>query len=213
MAKDKISQDELKHDQFIDTVGSLVQMYSKHKSAIQWAAIAVAGAVLVFLLISQYYAGQSKKALRAFETASTVPAYNEFLEKYGSSKYVPLVLFSKGNALYNEKNYKASIESYQTIIGKYPKHPIADDAILSLGYCYMALNDYENAKNTFNKLITDYSKSEFINDARLNLVRSLIQLGDNEKADETARYMIDKEPNSLFTEEVKKLVPEIKRKM
>lgn len=213
MAKDRISQDELKHDQFIDTVGGLFELYNKNKSAIQWAGIGIAGVVIVFLLIGQYYSNKTKKALNAFETASTVTAYNDFLENHSKSKYVPLVMFSKGNALYNEKKYKEAADSYKAIAEKYKKHPIADDAILGLGYSYMALNDYENAKNTFNGLITDYPHSEFVNDARLNLVRSLIQIGDYEKAKEIAQYMIDKESNSLFTDEVKKLMPEIKRKI
>lgn len=213
MAKNKITEKELKTDPFLILINQLFEFYKEKKIIVQWCGVGLAACVLFIVAVTQYNAHIKRKAQLAFENASSKEQLDEYLKKYKDKRYFPLVLFKKGNLLYTEKEYKESLNPYQELLSKFPTHPLADQALLGTGYAYMALHDYDNAQQSFNKVIQDYPESAFKSDAQIQLARCLLSIGDSKKAQEIVQNLLDKEPNSLFADEAKKMLPEIKRSL
>ena len=213
MAKDKIKDEELKTDFFLQFVGKAVDYFKNNQEQVQWVAIGIVVVIVVFAGIGRYHDHKSKKILLAFENTNTKLAIDEFLDLYKNNKYYPFVLFKKGNTLYEEKNYKGAVEAYTEIVDDYKKSPIADYALLNLGYSYQALGDYEKAVDAYSRMANDYKNSPFIGDATLNFARSLMAKGDYKRAKDLIDSYISDEPNSLIADEAKKLLPEITRNL
>ncbi|MCD6460139.1 tetratricopeptide repeat protein [bacterium] len=213
MAKEKITEEQLKTDFFLQFVGKTVDYCKNNKEQVQWIAIGVVLVIVALVSIGRYHDHKSKKMLLAYENANTKLAVDEFLDLYKKSKYYPFVLFKKGNILYEEKNYKGAAEAYDKIVKDYSRSPIVDFSLLNLGYAYQALKDYDNAVNVYTKMLNKYKTSPFIGDAVLNLARCLMLKKDYKQAKDLIDNYVADEPNSLMAAEAKKLLPEITRNL
>jgi tetratricopeptide (TPR) repeat protein len=71
--------------------------------------------------------------------------------------------FEEANGLFNQGNYRASLNKYEQIIGKYPTK--GDRVLFEMGIIYSypknEQKDYQRALECFQKLIKDYPGSEY----------------------------------------------------
>ncbi|MDX9702354.1 MAG: tetratricopeptide repeat protein [Candidatus Auribacterota bacterium] len=213
MSADHIPKNELETDSFMEAIGNILDFYKKNKLVVQWAAIGIVAVILINIGITRYISSQRHKALLAYENAKTEMGLSEFIANFPNSEYVALALFQKGNMLYEKEDYAGAMNVFAQLVEKYKKHELASFALLSIGYCQMAMGENVKAQEIFNKLIEQYPASPMAGDAKINLARSLLKSAQYEQAQKVIDEFLKAEPNSYLADEVKKMLPEIKRNL
>lgn len=97
--------------------------------------------------------------------------YSQFLERYTSSGYIPVVLYWQGNTYYALRNYKSAIESYRKLIAMVPQHLRVPEAKLAIANCQLELKDAKAAKSTLQELAKAHPQTEAGATARDRLAR------------------------------------------
>lgn len=98
--------------------------------------------------------------LRSSDFAKAAQLYNQFIERYPSSGYVPLALYWQGNAQYATRSYKAAIDSYRKLIALAPQHLRVPEAKLAIANCQLELKDAKAAKATLQDLVKAHPQTE-----------------------------------------------------
>lgn len=73
-------------------------------------------------------------------------ALQEFLEKYGDSRYAGEANFWLGESYYREKQFEQARERYQNIVDNFPRSRKYNDARLKLAYTHYELKNFARAK-------------------------------------------------------------------
>lgn len=81
-----------------------------------------------------------------------VPAFREAIDIYDEvvmalpqHDLAVQALLGKGNLLFKEKEYKESVETFQTLIRRFPKHPLACDSYVAITQVYLIRSKEEYA--------------------------------------------------------------------
>jgi tol-pal system protein YbgF len=109
--------------------------------------------------------------LRAANFPAAAQQYTQFLTRYPSSGYVPVVLYWLGNAQYANRSYKPAIDSYQRLLAQFPQHARAPEALLAVANCHLELKDARSAKATLQNVVKTYPASEAASAAKDRLAR------------------------------------------
>lgn len=97
-----------------------------------------------FEIAQQFRAGARKhilgwkkmpKWLTARELA--IKIYDEVVTALPSHEFAVESLFGKSELLLKNEDYRACIETYQTLIRRFPKHPLAPESYLGIGKVYL----------------------------------------------------------------------------
>lgn len=118
---------------------------------------------------SAYEAAMATLRTSDFNRASQ--QYSQFLERFPSSGYVPVVLYWLGNTQYALRNYKNAIDSYRKLIAMVPQHLRVPEAKLAIANCQLELKDAKAAKSTLQELAKAHPQTEAGATARDRLAR------------------------------------------
>lgn len=108
---------------------------------------------------------------RQAEFAAAQTSLASFINRYGSSPYVPSVLFWLGNAQYANKAYKEAMANFQKLLTMAPQHPRAAEAMLAISNVQIELKDMKAARKSLEDLIKTYPDSDTAVTARERLRR------------------------------------------
>jgi len=84
---------------------------------------------------------------------------SEFAAKYPDHKLIPNVLYWKGEAFYEEKDFENAILTLQDVVDRYPRGDKAPDAMYKQGLSFLALKDKKNARILLDLVQKKYPKS------------------------------------------------------
>ncbi|MEW6536112.1 MAG: tetratricopeptide repeat protein [Candidatus Auribacterota bacterium] len=213
MSKGHIPEKELKTDAFLTSMDKFLIYYKENKTTVQWIAIGALALVVVVIFSAHFIRYKAHKAQQAFDTAVTKEEMTAFIENYDNDKFTPIVLYKKGNLLYEENDYRQALESYEQIVNNYKDSQIVDSAYLGMGYAYTQLQEFDKARTAFETVVNNFKNSAFRAEAQVNLAQMLIRDGNYAEAKKVVDALLDAEPNSLFAESAKSLLPVIKRNL
>ena len=84
---------------------------------------------------------------------------SEFAAKYPDHKLIPNVLYWKGEAFYEEKDFENAILTLQDVVDRYPRGDKAPDAMYKQGLSFLALKDKKNARILLDLVQKKFPKS------------------------------------------------------
>ena len=101
-----------------------------------------------------------------------ISAFQEFIQQFPDSVYVPNAYYEIGEAYFALKDYQNALVSYQMLTNKYAFSPKTSDAMLAVIKCQLALKNTTAAKKVLKQLIAKYPSSEASNNAKKLLAKS-----------------------------------------
>ena len=84
----------------------------------------------------------------------------DFVAKYPGHKLIPNVLYWKGEAFYEEKDFENAILTFQDVVDRYPRGDKAPDAMFKQGLSFLGLKDTKNARIVLDLVQKKYPKSK-----------------------------------------------------
>lgn len=93
-----------------------------------------------------------------FQDAAT--AFQDFLVSYPKSVHTANVHYWLGNAYFVLKDYKNSLESFQTLAAKFDTYPKIAEVMFNIADCQELLNDIDAAKLTLKLITTKFPNSD-----------------------------------------------------
>ncbi len=114
---------------------------------------------------SIYEQGLNALYARNYKTANA--NFDKYLQMYPKGKYVPNILYWKGEILYSQAKYPEAIMQFKDEITRFPKHAKTADSLLKIAMCYRNIGDKENATLHLRILIEDFPKSEAAKKAKV----------------------------------------------
>lgn len=116
-------------------------------------------------------------ALRAGKHAAAIAGFRGFVARYPDHDYADNAQYWLGEALYDQKQYKAAMREFRRVVKNYPRGNKVADALLKIGYCYASVGEPAKARDVLTQVTRVYPKS---NPAKL-AARKLAALADEEK--------------------------------
>lgn len=90
-------------------------------------------------------------------SADAVAIYDEVISAFPHHDISARSLFGKARVLAKKRDYRASIEAYQTLIRRFPKHPLAIESFIGIGGVY------------FLQAQSEYPDPDYLDLAQINL--------------------------------------------
>jgi tetratricopeptide (TPR) repeat protein len=85
--------------------------------------------------------------------------YQQVLENYPQSDFIPQALYSLGWTFFEKKAYDKANKQFQELITRFPDHPLSEDASFKIGECEHNQGHYEIAINLFQKYLERFPEA------------------------------------------------------
>ncbi len=79
--------------------------------------------------------------------------YQQVLDNYPQSDFIPQALYSLGWTFFEKKNYDKAHQQFQELITRFPDHPLSEDAFFKTGECQHNQGNYDTAISLFQKYL------------------------------------------------------------
>lgn len=115
--------------------------------------------------IAEHFRNGARKHLMGFKSMpkwapageDAIAIYDEVISALPHSDLAAQSLFGKAQVQAKREDYRAAIESYQTVIRRFSKHPLAVESYIGIGQIYLVQSE------------TEYPDPDFLDLAELNL--------------------------------------------
>ncbi|MDA1180466.1 MAG: tetratricopeptide repeat protein, partial [Planctomycetota bacterium] len=94
-----------------------------------------------------------------------VEHYQEVLEKWPSSSWVPFAYYGLGWSQLGLNEQSAARDSFASLMEKFPQHSLAGRARYARGVAGQRMGEYESARTDFDQFVTDHSTEEHADEA------------------------------------------------
>jgi TolA-binding protein len=108
--------------------------------------------------------------------------YDELLNFFPESPYVPQALYSLGWSHFDQKQYEQARDVFQRLLDRFPKHPLAEDAFLKRAESTYNAGDYSSAIKEFNDYLSLYPHSAKASEVNLNIADAFYYMEDYTQA-------------------------------
>ncbi len=125
---------------------------------------------------------QGEVYLKLNDPAQAQKKYQELINSYPESAYLPQAYYSYGWSLFDQKKYSEAKAIFETLVNKFPKHQLSEDALLKVAQCFYNMGEYQKALARFIRYLTKYPQSEHQLDAYLNVADTYYYMEDFENA-------------------------------
>lgn len=171
------------HLQEFDFANENLSAYLKKQSAPKFFEEAIRHK---FLIAEAFEKGARKRLLGQEDLPKWISGrtdalslYDEVVMALPQHDLAVKALFGKANILFSEEDFKASIETYQTLIRRFPKHPLARDSYVAITKVYAVQADKE------------FADPDYLDLAEINIKKFKIEFPHDPKVGEA---------ESLFTQ-------------
>ncbi len=119
--------------------------------------------------------------------------------------------FARADLLKRQHKLTDALVIFESLVKKFPKTDIVDEALISIGDLLTQMGRYVDAVASYGRMATDYPESIFL-DRTLMKMGQVYQLGikDKDKAIETYQQLLEKYPSSIFVNEVRRRIRELR---
>ncbi|HWP81792.1 MAG TPA: tetratricopeptide repeat protein [Bacteroidota bacterium] len=168
----------------------------------------------------EYFEGKTDSALSKLEKltanigtdlANDALQLQYFIQENRSTVPAALVEFSRADLLMRQRKFSEALKRFQEIVKMYPTALLVDDALLRIGELQVNLRQYQDALTTFRRLADDMPLSIFRDRAHMRIGEIHEQhLKDPQRAIEAYEQLLVRYPNSLFAEEARKRIRQLR---
>jgi tol-pal system protein YbgF len=155
----------------------------------------------------------------------------EFLKAFPKSPHAPYAKLKVGECNYYLGNYQDALKEYEEVVKRWGESKWANYAQYSIGWAYYRMKKYEEALEAWNELREKYPRSRYIEaldeiepkvkkevrkkewEALYRDAKSEYKMGNLGSSYKKFQELINKYPDSPYTEEAKKMLSKIKEKM
>ena len=109
--------------------------------------------------------------------------YQDLLDHYPASTYIPQALYSLGWSYFDEKNYAKAREIFGQLTQRFPKHQLVEDALLKTAESFFNDGNYTKALQEFQQHAALYPQSARAGEVQLNIADAYYY---SEKYDQSA---------------------------
>ena len=110
--------------------------------------------------------------------ATSLAIYDEIIATVPNHEYAAASLYSKGNLLHAEKEYRDSIEAFQTLIRRFPRHELTPQTYLSIAqiYCELSRIEFQNPDIlALSEINVRKFKEEFPRDEKVEMAEGYVR--------------------------------------
>ncbi|MGD8375788.1 MAG: tetratricopeptide repeat protein [Acidobacteriota bacterium] len=235
MTKHRITRQEIKHDEFVSTVGRMTRWAEDNARTL---LLGVAAALVLFLGIYGFLQWQRSRNLRAEAALAEVTAAyhgtvagaqpgaesfasdaeryqavveraDEVIAAYGSTSAADRARYYRGLALFDAGRLDEAAVALDEFLATSPDHFLAPFARWKKAQLLERRGDLAGACEGYRGLL-DIQDPEFPNElAYLDLGRCLGDLGQEAEAADTYRRMLDAYPDSLYAADARQRLAEL----
>ena len=137
-------------------------------------------------IANKFKDGAKKHLFDSDKFPKWIPAKEDALEIYDevilmipNHDLAAQALYEKGALLHKLQDYKASLESFQSLIKRFPKHPLTPDSYLAIGEIY------------FEQSHSEYRNSDLLELAQINLKKFINNFPRDEKVEKAKEFYGD----------------------
>ncbi len=115
-----------------------------------------------------------------YKSGKTEDAINEFMEiqnKFPTSEYAEVSLYTIGWIYFQKKEYSKSITQYNYVIIKYPKTKLEPIIYYSIGDAHFNMEKYDSAIVNYEKVLSNFPSSQYVFDAVNGIQYSYVAKG------------------------------------
>lgn len=216
MVKKKLSRKELLKgpDEFLTVSERAVIFIREHSRQFQYAGVAVAAVILIYLGINGYMRYINNKGQQAYNTAyyTLIKTLNEgtdqeelkksqelfqkVIDDYGLSKVSRLASPELANLKFREKKYDEAISLYNEYLKGVPEEsPYEALAKLALSACYEEKGDFSAAVDILKEILSE--AGDFFKEQAMFALARVYRLSNQpEKSRETLQEFVEKYKDS-----------------
>ena len=140
-----------------------------------------------------------------YKSGKTDEAINEFKsiqEKFPTSEYAEVSLYTIGWIYFQKKEYSQSIAQYNNVIEKYPKTKLEPIIYYSIGDAQFNMEKYDPAIENYEKVISQFPSSQYVFDAVTGIQYSYVAKGNPEKAVYFLDEFVSKNPTLSYADQL-----------
>ncbi len=134
-----------------------------------------------------YWLGEVSLKMSDYDQAQK--HYQELIQNYPDSAYLPQAYYSLGWSFFDQKKYSQAKDIFQRLVTRFPKYQLSEDASVKSAQCYYDLGDYRKALKGFMGYLVAYPQSASQLEVYLNIA-------------DTYYYMEDYENSKLYYDKV-----------
>ncbi|MEI7999025.1 MAG: tetratricopeptide repeat protein [Candidatus Omnitrophota bacterium] len=108
--------------------------------------------------------------------------YQELIDTYPDSAYLPQAYYSLGWSFFDQKKYPRAKEIFEQLVSKFPKHQLSEDASLKIAQGLYDSGDYRSALKKFIQYLVRYPQSTHQWEVYLNVADAYYYLEDFENS-------------------------------
>ncbi len=167
-----------------------------------------------------YFAGKFDSALSRLkplsgnldsDLANDVLTLQYFINENKTSGPTALLSFARADLLLRQRRYSESLAGFSDVVQQYPTALLVDDATMKIGEIQVILNKPVDAIATFRHIVNDMPESILRDHAQMKIAETYqTTLRDREKAIEAYEYILAKFPHSLYVEEARKRIRQLR---
>jgi outer membrane protein assembly factor BamD (BamD/ComL family) len=119
--------------------------------------------------------------------------------------------FARGELLIFQRHLSDALAQFQSMSKAYPGSGLLDEAVINIGAIEIALRRYADAIGSFGRLETEFPESVLLDAALMN-TGAVFEIGlrDKQKAIAAYQKLLERFPNSLYTNEARKRIRELR---
>jgi outer membrane protein assembly factor BamD (BamD/ComL family) len=119
--------------------------------------------------------------------------------------------FARGELLMFQRRLSDALVVFQSMSKAFPGSGLLDEAIINIGAIEIALRRYDEAIGSFARIETEFPESVLLDAALMN-TGAVFEIGLHEKQKAIAAYqkLLERFPNSLYTNEARKRIRELR---
>jgi len=124
---------------------------------------------------------------------------------------VALTEYAKADLLKRQKKYSEALARFTEVVHLYPATLLVDDATMKMGELHLLLNQPNEALTAFQHVVFDMPESILRDRAELRIAETYQSvLKDKEKAIGAYEFILAKFPNSLYVEQARKRIRQLR---
>jgi len=140
-----------------------------------------------------------------YKSGKTYEAINEFKsiqEKFPTSEYAEVSLYTIGWIYFQKKEYMQSIAQYNTVISKYPNTKLEPIIYYSIGDAQFNMEKYDSAIVNYEKVLSQFPTSQYVFDAVTGIQYSYVAKGNPEKAVSFLGEFVAQNPSLSYADQL-----------
>lgn len=145
------------------------------------------------------------------DIANDALSLQQFIKEHRAREESLLKEYAYAELLERQRKFSEAVSILQKLISVSPTARIADDALLKMGQLQTKMGDPQGGLSTYRKLIAEYPESILRDKAQFS-IGEIYQFVLRDKAKAILAYheLLEKHPNSLFLDEARKRVRQLR---